>query len=83
VTDFSGLTKTQVDWLCEVAFGGRTGMINPRTAKVLVDRGLIERVERQVGRDRFGPITVFDYVMPLGVHIDFCEWCSEVDRVTG
>lgn len=79
MSQFDGLTKAQVDALCEVAFGGRSGMINPRTAAVLVDRRLIERVTVDMGADRFGRMIVTDYEMPLDVHIDFCEWCDRGD----
>lgn len=79
MSEFRDLSPTQVNALCNVAFGGR-GLgsdVHPRTLKSLVDRGLIEEVEREDRRGAFRFVWT-EYEMPLPVHIRFCEWCSEV-----
>lgn len=44
----------------------------------LLKRGLIRQIgERTLGRDTFGAINVSVYEVPLGVHMQWCQWASE------
>lgn len=81
--DFSKLSKPQLDALCSAAFGGHGAGCSPRTLAVLEAHGLIERSQRTVGRDRFGPIEVPDWETPMHVHVAFCAWCAEHAREDG
>jgi len=76
--DFSGLSARQIAALCAVAFGGNGASFHPRTLESLAKRGLIEPVQMAERSPEFGGATFLwtDYVMPLPVHIAFCEWCS-------
>ncbi len=50
----------------------------PRAIRALMERGLIIVAgRREIGRDRFGKITIPIYVVPLSVHMQWCDWCAE------
>ncbi|GAA4321911.1 hypothetical protein GCM10023144_01480 [Pigmentiphaga soli] len=77
--DFSGLTPTQQALL---TFGGwdlTSSRPQPsrRSVAKLIERGLVVETEAQqrVHNDRF-TLTVRTYVVPLDVHIAWCERCS-------
>lgn len=75
-----GMTKVQRDVFEAIAIGmgPREIRIHPRIAATLIARGLIEKGEDEiVGRDRFGPITFPTYYVPLHIHKQWCDWCSE------
>lgn len=73
--DFGSLTPTQLNVLCNVAFGGNGMSCNRRTLEALEQRGLIESVENE-SADRFGKFTWRTWRMPLHLHIEFCAWCD-------
>lgn len=51
---------------------------SPRSLRALLDAGLVEQVGvRVLGRDAFGAIKVPVYAVPLPVHYQWCQWCSE------
>lgn len=72
---FDSLTPYQIEVLCNVAFGGQGAACRPQTLYLLEQRGLIEAC---VHRERVGSLSYSwtRYEMPVGVHIDFCEWCA-------
>ena len=46
--------------------------------KKLEDRGLIVEGEPEcIGCDAFGPIMRRRWYVPLSVHMQWCDWCSE------
>lgn len=48
------------------------------TISALLKAGLIEKIgNRTIGRDVFGMIRVPVYEVPLLVHAQWCQWCSE------
>ena len=49
----------------------------PATIDALVARGLVTVQQRQIARDRFGPIMVPDYSVPPDIHRQWCAWCAE------
>jgi hypothetical protein len=49
----------------------------PRAINVLLNAGLIVKIGDRVLRDRFGEIKVPVYEVPLPVHYQWCQWCSE------
>lgn len=73
---FEGLSDQQVDVLANVAFGGAGGGVPRRAMRPLVERGFVDPVER-VEQSGGMVFRWTEYVMPLPVHIAFCEWCAE------
>lgn len=43
----------------------------------LEELGLIARADDKVLRDRFGEFAMPQYFVPMPLHIQWCEWCSE------
>jgi hypothetical protein len=50
---------------------------HPATLKCLEDLGLIEPYNDEFLISRFGIMKVKRYLVPLPVHINWCEWCAE------
>lgn len=51
---------------------------SPRTLAALERDGLIVKLgKRELGRDRFGPIAVPVYEVPLVLHMQWCAWAAE------
>lgn len=73
--DFDKLTKAQQDAASRVACN-MDPQCSPKTIKALVDRGVIEWFKVRVGTDSLGAICVTEYRIPIGVHIQWAEWCS-------
>lgn len=54
-----------------------------QTIKALKKRGLIaDAPPKRVGVDQFGPVMVPDWYVPLPVHMQWCQWCSEQSAST-
>lgn len=72
----AGMTKAQRELFERLAIG-MDGPMHPKTLAALGAKGLVWRgPDRVLGRDRFGPITIPDYYIPLPVHHQWCKWCS-------
>lgn len=80
----AGLSMRQREAFEQIAVGNDR-CIHSATADALMKRGLVERREETVGRDRFGSITVYRYHVPLPIHAQWCAWCVEqpTDGETG
>lgn len=76
MTRFDGLTKAQEDALAQIALLSDGSGMNPRTLRVLEERGLIVGEDVVVGRDVLGPIVVRKYQMPIQEHMRWCAWCA-------
>lgn len=77
--DFDSLTKAQQDTLGRIAIREDTNLYHPKTIKVLLERGMIVETFKAVApvlNGRF-PVHLKMYVVPLPVHIRWCEWCSK------
>lgn len=72
-----GLSPAQIGALGNVAFGKHGYGVSRRTLEVLERRGLIERHPMEK-TDRLGTVRWDEWTMPMSVHIDFCEWCSQL-----
>jgi hypothetical protein len=73
----AGMTKVQRSVFESIAVGN-TPYCDPRTIKALLQKGLIvELSPKTIGRDRFGPIQIPQYEVPIAHHMVWCEWCSE------
>lgn len=71
-----GMTKPQIDAFERIAIG-QDAPIHPKSAGALLARGLIIGQKVTIGRDAFGPIEIMRYHVPLPIHVQWCEWCSE------
>ena len=72
-----GLSKKQRDAFEAIAISMDRAE-HQKTIEALLKRGLIVRGDDKVlGRDHFGLITVPTYYVPLPIHAQWCEWCSE------
>ena len=53
------------------------GMTNRKTAKILMNKELIQRTEKIIPSS-LGPLKVFDYEPScVAVHMAWCEYCSK------
>lgn len=72
-----GMTNAQVRTFERIAISQPPAAAK-RTMDVLLARGLIERGDdRIIARTLLGPVTVPTYFVPLPVHMQWCQWCSE------
>jgi hypothetical protein len=71
--DFDALTEPQRHVLGAIAVNMDSGH-HPATLRKLMELGLIEEYEETLG-GRF-PVRIKRYVVPLPVHIAWCEWCD-------
>jgi hypothetical protein len=72
-----GLTRVQIDVFEQWATGGRT-WLPAKAIDVLVEKGLLVQVgEDVICKDRFGTVTAPIYEVPIGIHMAWCQWCSE------
>lgn len=51
------------------------------TIDALLKAGLIERGEDEERRDAMGVYTIPSFFVPLPIHFQWCEWCSEQHAV--
>jgi hypothetical protein len=49
----------------------------------LLERGVIERAGDKLLRDGLGDYSIPQYAVPLPVHMQWCEWCSEQPDIEG
>lgn len=77
---FRGLPKKQADVFEQIATGKHGGH-HPATLKALQEKGLIGFEVRKLGRDAFGEIVVQVPYVLAQVHIEWCEWCTEQQRI--
>lgn len=69
---FLNLPKAQADTFEQIACGNDRG-VNRRTAEALIEKSLIIQREQNMGRG----LTIFRYEVPIPVHMEWCQWCSE------
>lgn len=71
-----GMTKAQREAFERIAINQPPDATH-KTLKALRAKGLIDYVDKVVGRDALGSITVPEWFVPLPVHAQWCEWCHE------
>jgi len=49
----------------------------PAALRALLQAGLIVPADEYLFRDRFGTVRIQQYAVPLPVHWQWCQWCSE------
>lgn len=76
-----GLSKIQVEVFERIAIN-EPHMASENTINALLRRGLIEPTEPKIIQSRFGDIRVKQYLVPLPLHMQWCEWASEQPALT-
>lgn len=75
VLDFDRLTDRQREVLSLIAVN-QDGGHHSRVLKYLLAKKLIEEVVQEE-KDRMGTFRIRRYVVPLPIHIAWCEYCSQ------
>lgn len=70
------MTKAQREVFERICINDK-GPFHPEPIKALLAKSLILSELRVVGRDNFGQISIPEYHVPLPIHAQWCEWCSE------
>lgn len=71
----AGCSKAQIEAFERIAVGDAAAH-NPRTLAILQMKGLIE-FERRTASDIMGAFSWNEPTVPIGLHMDWCQWCSE------
>lgn len=72
-----GRSRAQIEAFEAIAINEQP-RCSQRTIEALLAAGLIEKAgDRVLGRDKFGPITVPQFVVPLPIHLRWCQWAAE------
>lgn len=71
---FANLSPAQQRVFEQIATGNDASH-HPATLKALERSGMIESYPERLG-GRF-PVTITRYLVPVGWHIRWCEWCAE------
>lgn len=73
----AGMTPAQKRDFEFIAVGQRP-LGGKSTINALLAKGLIQEDRPELlGRDRFGPIEIPRWYVPLPIHMDWCEWCAQ------
>lgn len=71
-----GLSKAQREAFEQIAIS-QPPRATHKTLISMRQKGLIDYVDREIGRDALGKIVVPEWFVPLPIHMQWCEWCSE------
>ena len=71
-----GMTKRQIEVFERIAINQPPCCPWP-TLDALLKAGVIERGEDDVRRDALGVYKIPSFHVPLLIHMQWCEWCSE------
>lgn len=77
-----GMTKAQIAAFERIAVNQSPGCTWP-TIDALLNAGVIERGPAETRRDALGVYTIPSFYVPLPIHAQWCEWCSENVRGDG
>ncbi len=73
-----GTTPTERRVLDAIGCGDSCPPMTARTRDAMLRKGLIHKVgERELGRDRFGAISLPVYEMPIPIHMVWCKAVAE------
>lgn len=73
-----GLTEAQQRAFENIAIGQSPGCKWP-TIDALLKAGVIERGPSETRRDAMGVYEIPSFVVPLPIHMQWCEWCSQIE----
>lgn len=71
-----GMDRLAIEAFERIAINDQPGT-STKTLEKLQRRGVIERGPDKLCRDAFGTFTIPQWYVPLPVHAQWCEWCSE------
>ena len=71
-----GMTAVQIDTFEQLAVGAKP-LATRATWDKLEARGLIERGPDLNRRDALGEFKIPQWQVPIHIHAQWCEWCSE------
>ena len=71
-----GMTKAQIAAFERIAVNAAPGVAWP-TIDALLKAGVIERGPSKTRRDAMGVYEIPSFYVPLPIHAQWCEWCSE------
>lgn len=71
-----GMTKAQIEAFDRLAINAAPGCQWP-TIDALLKAGVIVRGKPEVRRDPMGVYEIPNFYVPLPIHAQWCEWCSE------
>lgn len=71
-----GLSKAHREAFERIAVNQAPGCTRP-TIDALLKAGVIEHGPKETRQDALGVYQIPSFVVPLLVHMQWCEWCSE------
>lgn len=71
-----GMTKVQIAAFEQIAIS-QSPQCGWKSIDALLKGGVIERGQDDTRRDAMGVYTIPNYFVPLPVHMQWCDWCSE------
>lgn len=71
-----GMTQVQIDAFQRIAVN-QLPNCGWASLNALLKAGVIERGEDDVRRDALGVYKIPSFHVPLLIHMQWCEWCSE------
>lgn len=72
------MTPRQREAFEAIATGNALPSAHKKTLERLEKCGLIVRLaDKVLGRDRFGTVSIPQFEVPIPIHMQWCQWCSE------
>ena len=71
-----GMTPAQIAAFEALAIN-QTPHVGQKTIDILIKRGVVAYGPFKTMRDALGTYTVPTFYVPLPIHAQWCEWCSE------
>jgi hypothetical protein len=71
-----GMSKGQIEAFERIAINQPPGCKWP-TIDALIQAGVVERGADETRRDAMGVYVITSFFVPVQVHAQWCEWCSQ------
>ena len=72
-----GMTAHQIEVFEQIATGVSLPPAKKGTIQKLRERGLVVAIEDKPLHDELGEYSIPQYEVPISVHKQWCQWCSE------
>lgn len=72
-----GLGERAIEAFEQIALGNSLPAMTKGDIKKLLAKGLIEQGSDKHFRDALGSYSIPQYFVPLSVHYQWCQWCTE------
>lgn len=76
-TKHPGRTRAERKVIDAIGGGNHSPPMRDMVRERMIEDRLIERIEDRVIPDRLGEIRIVQVDLPLAVHMQWCNWCSE------